>query len=115
MKSLVVAFLVALSPSTFSEISWNNEIDWIVASSANSSSSHLIEWKNTLQNDSDCTFGANNNVRTRFSSSDDELYALLLSAKMAGHQVSFFYKVTTDLESVSGHGSGCEIINAWIE
>lgn len=110
---LLICWLLLVPAISKAGISWDNEILWLLASSNASSSSHFVQWKNTLENANDCVF-AGSNIRTRISSNDKELYSLLLAAKLANKKVSFFYNTTTALDIVPGHTSGCEIRSAWI-
>ena len=112
-RSVLGITVFAFSPIVLAGISLNNEIKWVEASSKSSSTSHFIQWKNTLANASDCVFG-NGNVRTRLSTDDKELFSLLLTAYATKAKVSFYYSTTATSGGVPGHGTGCQITNAWI-
>ena len=95
-------------PAMALEKSRNNYVDWIVASAHGTSTSHFIQWKNQIH--PDCQ-----NNRTRFSVEDTALMSLLLSAKMSGKRVGFCYDLIATTAVVPGHGSHCQIVNAWLE
>ncbi|MEE9303044.1 MAG: hypothetical protein V3U84_04575, partial [Thiotrichaceae bacterium] len=80
-----------------------------------SGGSHMIEWKNALENANDCVFSGANRPRTRLSIDDKAAFSMLLAAKMTKMKVGFYYNLNTTLPVVAGHGSGCEITNAWLE
>ena len=114
MRLRTLLFSLVLFPfSSFAEISRNNHVSWIGASSVNNGGSHFVQWQSPLQNPDDCKFA--NNYRTRISVEDKEIFSLLLSAKMANKKVGFYYSTETSLPAVSGHGTGCQITNVWLE
>ena len=53
MKKILWAVLTFISINAYAGNSRDNEIDWIIASSAASSQSHIIQWKKSFPND-DC-------------------------------------------------------------
>ena len=113
MYFTIIAVLV-LSVCANAEISRNNYVDWIAASSKTSSSSHFIQWQSTLQNPGDCA-SPNGSIRTRLSVEDKELFSLLLAARIANKKVGFYYSTTATSGPVPGHGTQCQITNAWFE
>lgn len=90
------------------EISRNNYVNWVLASAKGTSTSHFVEWENAIN--ANCTRN-----RTRFSFEDKEIMSLLLSAKMSGKKVGFYYELAATTSSVPGHGSACQIVNVWFE
>lgn len=115
MNKWLLLCSMALPVSVSAEISRNNYVDWIVASSAASSNSHFIQWKNLLQNPGDCILSGYSEPRTRISTADKELFSLLLTARAANKKVGFYYVTTPTTGAVPGHGSTCQITNAWLE
>lgn len=115
-KKAVFGFLlVSVSLISNAGISRNNYVDWVIASSGDSSNYHMIQWKNELQSPDDCKSN-NTSVRTVIKSTDKDLYSLLLAARMANKKVGFYYSTASIDAAVSGHGTpDCKIVNAWIE
>lgn len=114
MRKILIALLF-FPVFSWSEVSRNNKVDWIVATSEISGGSNLIQWVNPLQNSGDCVFGTGTKPRTRLSANDKEIFSLLLAAKLADKNVGILYNTTASIPNVPGHGSGCEITSAWIE
>ncbi len=114
MRKLFIG-LLCFPALVSAEVSRNNQVDWLIASSELNGGSHLVQWVNPLQNSGDCVFGAGTAARTRLSVNVKEIFSLLLAAKLADQNVGILYNTTTSLPIVPGHGSGCEITSAWIE
>lgn len=115
MKLKIIAGLVFLAlpfVSHASEVSRNNYVDWVIASSAASSNSHVVQWLNPIHTACE----ASSLFRTLLSVNDEAVLSLLLTAKVANKKVGFYYNTTTTLSGVPGHGTPpCEIVNAWLE
>ena len=106
-----MALLFAMD--AFAGISRNNTIQWVLVSSEQSNNSNFVEFQNALQNN-ECKSGSSN--RVRFSTNDEALLSLFLTAKTTGQKVGLYYKTSTNLPGVSGHGTpNCEVTNAWLE
>ena len=114
MKKILWVVLAFISINANAGNSWDNEIDWIIASSAASSQSHIIQWKKSFPND-DCKVGEGQSFRTRLSQDDKELYALMLASHLSGKTVSFKYSTELTSGAVQGHGSVCQLVNAWVK
>lgn len=114
IRAILFIVLSVMSSVSMAEISRYNYVDWVVASSKSSSDSHFIQWKNSLQNPGDCK-ASNGTYRTRISMEDKELFSLLLTAKVAEKKVGFYYNTTSTTGPLPGHGSDCQITNAWLE
>lgn len=104
----VLSSLVFSGSAISAEISRNNHVDWVLASAKGTSTSHFVQWIGPIN--SVC-----NTNRTRFSVDDKEIMSLLLSAKMTGKKVGFYYDLTATTSSVPGHGSDCQLVNVWFE
>jgi len=112
IKLAVVLVSMAFSSIAMGmEISRNNYVDWVATSSVASSESNFIQWKNPLA--SGCQLSGL--ARTRFSINDDALLSLLLTAKVSNKKVGFYYELIATTGPVPGHGSACQIVNAWLE
>ena len=99
-----------LTPANITGVSRDNYVNWVGASSASSSDSHFVEWKNQIADPEPC-----HSRRTRLANEDKELLSLLLAARLADKKVGFYYSTTTTTGSIPGHGSDCQIVNAWLE
>lgn len=107
----IVFFLlvaVATTGAFAAEISRHNTVDWVLASAKGSSTSHFVQWGKAIN--TACT-----NKRTRFSFEDKDIMSLLLAAKVSGKKVGFYYDLQTKTNAVPGHGSGCQLLNVWLE
>lgn len=103
-----IATLLLCQKALATEISRNNYVDWVLASAQGTSTSHFVQWKNPIN--TNCTTN-----RTRFTFEDKEIMSLLLSARMSGKKVGFYYNLTATTSSVPGHGSDCQLVNVWLE
>ena len=113
MNRVLVLPLMFASFLSSAEISRNNTVSWVAASTIQSGGSHFVQLKNQLQNPDDCKFG--DGYRIRLSVEDKEIFSLLLAAKMSNQKVGFYYNTTTLLPAPSGHGTGCQFTNVWLE
>ncbi len=114
MKKLIFTVLLCsfYASSSNAKISYDNEIVELAISSAATSESHFVTWKNKLEDPTDCLSQAF--VRTRFSREDNGLLSLFLFAKASGEKLNFYYETTPITGSVPGHKTTCQITNAWI-
>jgi hypothetical protein len=104
---LLLAFFI--QPSMASEISRGNYVHLLLASANGTSTSHFVQWKNSISN------GCREN-RTKFSFDDEDVMRLLLAAKLANKKVGVIYELTGITSGVPGHGLGaCQIVNVWLE
>ncbi len=113
MKYGVALGLLIVSANLYAGVSRLNSVDWVAVASEHTNNSNFIQVIRPLEND-ECNVGSK--ARIRFSSDDSALLSLFLSAKTAGKKIGFYYKTSTNLPGMSGHGtSECEIENAWLE
>ena len=102
-----------MAASAQAGVTRNNYVDWVVVSSNQTTGGNFIHLVNSVGS-GECT--TSGNTRVRFSKDDSNLLSLFLTAKAANKKIGFYYKTTTSLPGVSGHGvSTCEITNAWLE
>ncbi len=110
--SLFAIMLFFTGSAMATEGSRRNRVDLLVASSANSSTSHYVQWRDALHPDCSRPSGESG---TRISVQDEALFSILFEAKRYGRRVGFYYEIKPSSGEVYGHATKCQLVNAWIE